>query len=206
MLSKARPSTVMASFSFPLQNRVTQMSYGVDKRGRVNFLAKTADEGFNQFHAVRMFPFPDALAQFRAAKDAARLAHQHAQQCEFSRRKLDPARSPVQCSLRQVQNQIVDLKLDWRRFRKTSPKRTYSRDQLLHGERLCEVIIRPLSGASYAIAHLATRSQDQDTSVHLSPAQTSQHFEAIHPGQHHIEHDEIVMRSLGFAQGSFAVV
>ena len=59
------------------------MSYGVDKRRRVNFLAKKADIGFHQFQAVLMFPFPDALAQFRAAKDAAWFAHQYAQQCEF---------------------------------------------------------------------------------------------------------------------------
>src|SRR4030095_2764795 len=121
MLSKARPSTVMASFSFPLQNRVAQMSYGVDKRGRVNFFAKTADEGFDQFHAVRMFPFPDALAQFGAAKDAARFAHQHAQQREFSRRKLDPAGAAIQFSVDKVQNQIADLELDGRFLRKTSP-------------------------------------------------------------------------------------
>ena len=43
------------------------MSYGVDKRRRVNFLAKTADIGFDQFQAVLMFPFPDTLAQFGAA-------------------------------------------------------------------------------------------------------------------------------------------
>src|SRR5205814_8169637 len=99
MLSKARPSTVMASFSFRLPDCVAQVSYRLDNRRRVNLLAQTADEGFDQFHAVLMFPFPDALAQFGAAENTARFAHQHAQQREFSRRKLDPARAAIQFSV-----------------------------------------------------------------------------------------------------------
>jgi hypothetical protein len=98
------------------------------------------------------------------------------------------------------------LELDRRFLRKTSPKRIHSRDQFLHGERFRKVIIRAQSEAYYPIAHLATRGQDKDTSVHFRTAQTSQHFEAIHPWQHYIEHNQIVVRCLRFAQGSFAVV
>src|SRR4030095_11476131 len=153
--NKARPSSVMASFSFRLPDRVAQVSYRVDKRRRVNLLAQTTNEGFNQFDTVLVFPFPDALAQFGAAKDAARFAHQHAQQGEFSCRKLDPARAAIQYSVGTVQNQIADLKLDERFLGKTSPERTHSRDQFLHRERLREVIIRAEAEAGHPIAYLA---------------------------------------------------
>ena len=41
----------------------------------------------------------------------------------------------------------------------------------------------------------------------FAAAQTSQHFEAIHPWQHHIEHDEIACASASaFSQGGLAIV
>jgi hypothetical protein len=34
----------------------------------------------------------------------------------------------------------------------------------------------------------------------------SQHFETIHPWQHHIKNDEIVALQVGFSQGGFTVM
>jgi hypothetical protein len=89
---------------------------------------------------------------------------------------------------------------------KTSSERTHSRDKFLHRERLREVVIRAESETGHAIAHLATRGQDKDASRHFRRAQTSQHFEAVHSWQHHVQHDEIVLLRLRFAQGGFAVM
>jgi hypothetical protein len=98
------------------------------------------------------------------------------------------------------------LELEGRFLGKTSPERAHSRDEFLHGKRLREIIIRAQSEAGHPIPHLATRGQDKDTSSHFCRAQTSEHFEAIHPRQHHIEHDEIVLLRLRLSQRGFAVV
>src|SRR4029077_10037492 len=100
----------------------------------------------------------------------------------------------------------ADLEFDERLLGKTSPERTYSRDQFLHREWLSKVIIRAQSEAGHSIAHLASCGQDKDTSVDFRRAQMSQHFKAIHPWQHHIEHYQIVPLQLRFPQGSLAVV
>src|SRR4030095_11844876 len=105
---------------------------------------------------------------------------------------MSPARTAIQFSVDQVQNQIGDLELDGRLLRKTSPERAHSRDQFLHCEGLREVIICAEPAARHSIAYLAARGQDKDTSVDVRCAQMSQHFEPIHPWQHHIEYDKIV--------------
>src|SRR5450432_661871 len=150
----------MASFSFQLPDGVTQMSYCVDERRRVNLLAQPADEDLHQFHVVLVFALPDALAQFGAREDAARLAHEHAQQSLFSRRKVNLARAAVQFAVGDLQSKVSYLELDWRFLRKAAAERAHSRYQFLHRKRLRQVIIRPESKPGYAIAHLAPRRQD----------------------------------------------
>ena len=112
----------------------------MDKRRRVNLLAQTADEGFDQFHAVLMFR-SQTRSHNSVRLSTARFAHQHAQQREFSRRKLDPA----QAAIRFLSARFKIKSLTWSlmgAFRENVAERTHSRDQFLHGERLREVIIR----------------------------------------------------------------
>jgi hypothetical protein len=98
------------------------------------------------------------------------------------------------------------LQRDGRFLGKTSPERIHSRDQFLHCERLREVIIRAESETRHPIAYFSPRGQDKDTGVDFRRAQMSQHFESIHPWQHHIEHEKIVPLQVRFPQGGLTIV
>src|SRR5690606_38233303 len=65
---------------------------GVDERqveAGVDLLSEARDEDFDRPGVVLVIPLPDAFAQFRARKGAARLLHEDLQQFEFARRERD---------------------------------------------------------------------------------------------------------------------
>src|ERR1700694_5232231 len=110
---------------------------------------------------------PNALAQFGARKDAARLPHEHLQQHSLARRQLDLARAAGDRVLYQLEREIADAQEDRGFLRITASERTYARDQFLHGKWLCQIIVRAKMQSSHTIRDLPTRGQDKNTAGHM---------------------------------------
>ena len=67
-------------------------------------------------------------------------------------------------------------------------------EQLGEGERLDEIIVGSLLQPVDAIVDRAERGQHQHRRRHACGAQRAQHRQAVEPGQHAIEDDEIELR------------
>ena len=80
------------------------------------------------------------------------------------------------------------------------------RQQLLEGERLGHVVVGAGAERLHLEVHRVLRGQDQDRRGGAPVAKRPQHFEAAHPGQPEIEHDEVVPAARGEAQSLHAVV
>ena len=61
-------------------DRIADVADGVNQRRIADFFPQPANEHFDELRIVLMGMFPNALAEFRAGEDAARLPHQDFQQ------------------------------------------------------------------------------------------------------------------------------
>jgi len=173
------------------------MAHRVNERRAIDLTTQATDEHLHQFHVVFVLPLPDPFAQFGSSKDTARFPHQHTQQRELSRGKLDPPIAASQFIINQVKREIGHLKFGPCFFRITTTKRGHTRDQLLHGKWLCEIIICSERQTVHAVAQLAARSQNQDATIHMCLAQAAQDFKTVDAWQHYVEYDEIEARFAG---------
>src|SRR5215510_7563372 len=92
---------------------ITYMANSVNQRRFAELLSESTNEHFNQLGVVFVFVFPDAFAQFRAREHASGLAHQHLQQHQLARRKLDSVRATVNIVRGQVEREIGDAQRDY---------------------------------------------------------------------------------------------
>ena len=72
-------------------------------------------------------------------------------------------------------------------------KRSQAREQLGEGERLDQVVVGAAVEAGDPILDPITRRQHQDRRPHPGGTQPATRLEAVQPGQHHIQHDRVVV-------------
>ncbi|MNL03080.1 hypothetical protein D3C87_1236060 [compost metagenome] len=79
-----------------------------------------------------------------------------------------------------------------------------ARHQFGEGERLDHVVVGAKFQALEAVGQLVAGGQAEHRGV-LVAAQFAQHLPAVHAGQHHVEHDEVVVLLARMAQAVHAV-
>jgi hypothetical protein len=72
------------------------------------FLSQSTNEHLNQFGVVFVFMFPNTFAELGACECASRFPHQHLQQRQLARRKLDSFLATVNIVRGQVEREIGD--------------------------------------------------------------------------------------------------
>ena len=93
-------------------NGVAGKAQRMDERrngARVHFLAQTGDENLHRPRVVFVLTVPDALAEFRPGKKAARLLHQHLQDIELAGRKSNNFTGPGDATMLHIHLQIGHL-------------------------------------------------------------------------------------------------
>src|SRR5581483_9632646 len=113
---------------------VTDVAHGVDERRIADFFSKPSNEYLDQFRVVFVGMLPDSLAKFRASEDPAGLAHEHLEQHQFARRKLDASRAAINVAGGQVQREIADAQGESGFFRVAAAEGAHASEQFLHGK------------------------------------------------------------------------
>src|SRR5437868_8605474 len=114
---------------------------------------------------MRLAPAPELLQQLVARDDTAALERELVEQPELGRRQLRALPVDVRLDLARVDPQLFDLdRLAARRLLRADASagcRAYARDELLHGERLDEVVVRAeLEGVHAVVLGAAGRNDD----------------------------------------------
>ena len=84
-------------------------------------------------------------------------------------------------------------------------QRSQSRDQFLHGEGLCQVVVRAEIEATDAIEDRVPGRQQQDRFAVVFGAQRAKHIPAVDARQHDVQHDDVVRQIVRPHEGLFAV-
>src|SRR5580765_69655 len=111
----------------------------------IDLVPKPADEDVDGSVAVRLAPPPEALEQLVTRNHAAALERERVEQAELGRGQLSVLPSHVRLDVVRVDQQLLDLdRLSTRDLRDANSAPGGSadpRDELLHGERLDEVVV-----------------------------------------------------------------
>src|SRR5436190_19280743 len=156
------------------------------------------DEGIDAAHRDERVAAPDARQQRLAAEHDARVRREQVQQTEFLIRQLDVAAGDADASARRIDLDVMDahgsVASVWRHRRARPPQqRARPRHELAHTERLREVIVRAAFEAEDLVRLFGARGQDQNrhVAVRAAAADGAADAEAVQPGNHHVEDDQV---------------
>jgi len=160
--------------------------------GRFDLLAQPADEHVDGAIAMRLAPAPELLQQLVARRHAARVECELIEQPELGRRELRTLAVDVSLDLARVDAQLLDLdRLAARRLLAldAAPRcGAHTRDELLHRERLDEVVVgADLERVHAVVLGAASRDDDDRGADPLAPHRLDQ-LPAVDAGQHQVEH------------------
>jgi hypothetical protein len=137
---------------------------------------------------------PDAVHQLLATEDDAGLAGEREQDLELERGELHLLAVDAHLAFGRVDREpgVFDrVGRGWRRDAFDAPQDRLDPDgQLSQAERLGQVVVRAHREPGHLVGFLGPRRehQDRDPAPRLEPAA---HLEAVHPGEHQVEHDQV---------------
>jgi hypothetical protein len=151
---------------------------------------------------------PDRIEQLLAREDAAGVLHEVFEQAEFRRPEMDLFTRALHPVCGAVDRDVADHDLVFSQARtNTAQDGAQAGEELVHRERLGQVIVGALIEATDAIALVAAGRQHDDRRVArlAARAQPAADFDPRNLGQHPVEQDEIGADLVGEKQGLFAV-
>ncbi len=162
------------------------------RRRPVDLFAQPADEDVDRPVAVRLAPSPELLEQLVAGRDTAGVERELVEEAELRRRELCALAVDVGLHLARIDAELLDLdRLAARRLvtpDAASRSGANARDELLHRERLHEVVVGSDLERVHAVVLGATRGDDDDGRADSLGAHGLDQLPAVESGKHQIEH------------------
>ena len=159
----------------------------------VELLAQVAHVGLQHARVAAEVVLPDVLEQLRARQHAARVEHQVAQQPVLGGGQLDGLAGAG--DLVRVLVELEVLEHEPARLGLGEPgaaqDRADPRDQLLEAERLGDVVVAAERQAADLVLGRVARGEEDDRHPRALGAEPLGDLEALHVGQHHVEHDQV---------------
>jgi hypothetical protein len=142
-----------------------------------------------------------------ASEDATLVAHQELEQGELFGAQLNRATLAVGATSPKIESQAVYVDLrGLARLYFAPAEGAQTREKLLEGEWLREVVVGAGVEATDAIVDAVERSQEEDRSVEALAAERLAELNAVHPRKKDVEDDDVVRAIAGHSQAVFAVV
>jgi hypothetical protein len=104
-----------------------------------------------------------------------------------------------------IEPQPADLEHRRPLDRSAAGERAQPRDELRERERLGQVVVGAAVQAAHAVLDGVPRREHQHRGPHAAPAEAPAGLEAVHPREHHVEHERVVVRGPDRAQRLLAV-
>ena len=117
------------------------------------------------------------------------------QQLELARRQVDRRARARHLHLPEIDGDVAEpigVAAGCGARRRAPQQRLEPRHQLDRLERLRQVVVGAQLQADHLVHHLPSRRQHQNRRRHAALTHLAADVEAVHPRQHHVEHDEIV--------------
>ena len=161
----------------------------------VDLVAQPADEDVDGPVAVALAPAPDLLQQLVAGDDAAAVERELVEQPELGRRQARVAPVDVGLDVVRVDPELLDLDRVAALLGPAADAapggRAHARDELLHRERLHEVVVGPDLERVHPVVLGAARADRDDGRADALRARSLDQPPAVEPGQHHVEHEDV---------------
>ena len=165
------------------------------ERAGVDLLAQLADEDVDRAVAVRGAPAPDALQQLVAREHPALVERERVDEPELGRRQVGARPVDVGLDVARVEPQLLDVDLlaaaRLLRARAAPGGRCDARGQLLHRERLDEVVVGAELERVDPVVLGAARADDDDRRADPLAARLLDHAPAVDAGQHQVEDADV---------------
>ncbi len=165
------------------------------RRASVDLLAQPPHEDVDGAVAVTLTATPQALQQLVARDDPAPLERECVQKPELRRRQVGALAVHVRLHLVRVDPQLLDLnRLAAHRLQRPRAPSRLSLDpghELLHRERLDEVVVGADLERVHAIVLRAARRDDDDRRADALAANGLDEVPAVEPGQHEVEDADV---------------
>ena len=107
---------------------------------------------------------------------------------------------------RQVEHQVGDRQLVVVAVAGATAEGAHARQQLLEGEGLGQVVVGAGVQTAHAIRYGVARREHQDWRAQPLSPQLAGNLDAVHLGQHHVEHHQVMRAAFGAGQPLEAVV
>ena len=147
---------------------------------------------------------PGVLEQLEAREHAARPAHERLEQRELLRRELDLGVAAPDAPRGRVEAQVADREHRRPLGRAAPGERPQPGEQLGERERLRQVVVGAGVEAADAILDRVARGQHQHRRPDAVRAQPAADLDAVHAGEHQVEHDRVVLGRARHPQRVFA--
>ena len=161
----------------------------------VDLLAQLAHEDVDRAVAVRRAPAPDPLEQLVAGEHAAHLERERVQQPELGRRQVGALVVDVGLHVLRVEPELLDHDLVAAAgilgARAAARRGADPGHELLHRERLHEVVVGADLERVHAVVLGAARGDDDDRRADALAARLLDHLPAVEAGQHQVEHADV---------------
>ena len=165
------------------------------RRALVDLVPQTAHEDVHRAVAVRLTAAPDPLQELVTRDDAAPLERERVQELELGRRQLGARAAHERLHLARVDAELLDLdRVAARRVLRPHAAaygRLHASDQLLHRERLDQVVVGADLERVYAVVLGAAGADDEDRRADALAARGLDQPPAVDAGQHQVEDADV---------------
>src|SRR5688572_732963 len=174
---------------------VAGLDEGVRRGARVDLLTQFPDEDVDGAVPVRCAPAPYPLQQLVAGEHAALVERERVDEPELGRCQLRARAVDVRLNVARVEPELLDLDLlAAARLLPARPARRRRRDagrQLLHRERLDQIVVGPQLERVDAVVLGAAGADDDDRRADSLAARLLDHAPAVHARKHQVEHADV---------------
>src|SRR5438105_3900991 len=174
---------------------VPRLDERVLRRTAVDLLPEPADEHVDRPVAVRLAPSPELLEQLVAGRDASLVECELVEEAELCRCQAGALPVHERLHFARIDHELLDLdRLPPRCLVSSSAAArggAYPRDELLHGERLHEVVVGADLERVHAVVLGAARGDHHDRGADSLRTNRLDQLPAVEPGEHQIEHADV---------------